>query len=269
MSPIEELLEIMARLRNPEHGCPWDRAQNFTSIAPYTLEEAYEVAEAIAREDRAALRDELGDLLLQVVFHARMAEEEGSFDFDAVARSIAAKLVRRHPHVFGDVRYVDSAEQSVDWERIKAAERAADGCHSALDGVPLALPALSRALKLQRRAARVGFDWDRPGPILAKLEEELGELREALAQGESMARLSDELGDVLFTWVNLARRLELDPEAALRGTNTKFERRFRHMERWLQAEGCRPEQLTLEELDRLWERAKAAERAPVAVSEPE
>lgn len=259
MNSIRELLDIMARLRDSEHGCPWDCAQDFATIAPYTIEEAYEVADAIAREDRAALKDELGDLLLQVVFHARMAEEEGSFDFADVASAIGAKLVRRHPHVFGAAEYADITEQTADWERIKADERQRRGETSALDGVPLALPALTRAAKLQRRAARVGFDWPNLAPVLDKLDEELRELRGALAEHDA-TRIREELGDLLFSCVNLARTLDQDPEAALAATNRKFERRFRCLEHWLHAEGRCPEQLTLAELDELWERAKREER---------
>ncbi len=263
MTELERLLQVMARLRDPRHGCPWDVEQTFATIAPYTIEEAYEVADAIAREDHAALKDELGDLLLQVVFHARMAEEESLFDFADVAAAIATKLIRRHPHVFADVEYADSAEQTADWERIKAVERAAAGQHSTLDGVPLALPALARATKLQKRAARVGFDWPSVEPVLDKLEEELAELREALAAGEAPERLAEELGDLLFVCANLGRHLDADPESALRQANDKFVRRFQRIEDWLRQQGRAPEQLSLVELDALWDRAKAEERDAV------
>ncbi|HUC61791.1 MAG TPA: nucleoside triphosphate pyrophosphohydrolase [Alphaproteobacteria bacterium] len=268
--PIDDLLAVMARLRDPQTGCPWDVKQDFATIAPYTIEEAYEVADAIARRDLVALRDELGDLLLQVVFHARMAEEQGRFDFEDVARGIADKMVRRHPHVFGNAVVRDAATQRVAWESHKAAERAAQSVRaggirapSALDGVALALPALLRAAKLQRRAARVGFDWKTPAPILAKIEEELAELRaEMKSKGRGRrARLADELGDLLFSVVNLARRLELDPEAALRGANAKFERRFRRVEALLRAAGKSAEGASLAEMEALWQRTKLEERA--------
>lgn len=259
---IERLLWVMARLRDPEGGCPWDREQDFASIAPYTIEEAYEVADAIARGDLAHLRDELGDLLLQVVYHAQMAREAGLFDFDDVARTIAEKMVRRHPHVFADAT-VDGAEaQSHAWEETKARERRdrAGDRHSILDDIPLALPALTRAQKLQRRAARVGFDWPEARQVLDKIEEEARELRAEIEAGGSAERLSDELGDLLFATVNLARHLGVDGEAALRQTNAKFERRFRAVEAGLDREGRRPEDATLDQMEALWERAKAAER---------
>lgn len=259
LSELERLLQVMARLRDPERGCPWDRAQDFTTIAPYTIEEAYEVADAIARSDRAALKDELGDLLFQVVFHARLAEEEGSFDFAAVAEAVASKLIRRHPHVFGDTRYASDAEQHAAWEQIKAAERGAKA--GVFAGVPLALPALTRATKLQQRAARVGFDWSALVPVLAKLDEELGELRAALDAGEERQRLSEELGDLLFACANLARHLQLDPEAVLRAANDKFMRRFQHIEATLREQDRRPEDADLAELDALWEDAKLRERS--------
>jgi nucleoside triphosphate diphosphatase len=261
MTELERLLQVMARLRDPERGCPWDVEQTFATIAPYTIEEAYEVAEAIARDDPSALKDELGDLLLQVVFHARMAEETGEFDFRDVAGAIAAKLIRRHPHVFADVEYADAAEQTADWERIKAEERAAAGQHSVFDGVPLALPALARAAKLQKRAARVGFDWPSIEPVLDKLDEELAELRAALAAGEPSERLAEELGDLLFVCANLGRHLHTDPETALRAANDKFVRRFRRIEALLREQDRQPEDLTLAELDALWEQAKSEERA--------
>ncbi len=261
MRRIEELLEIMARLRDPAGGCPWDRAQTFATIVPHTLEEAYEVADAIERGDLAALRDELGDLLFQVVFYAQMAREDGLFDFNDVVAAIADKLVRRHPHVFAEAEVDSAGGQSREWERHKAAERAARAAAerrspSALDGVPVALPALTRAAKLQRRAARVGFDWAETAEVLDKLEEEIGELRAELARGEARERIRAELGDVLFALVNLARRLDIDAEGALRGTNAKFEDRFRHIEAALEGQGRRAEDAPLEELERLWQAAK-------------
>jgi ATP diphosphatase len=256
--PLERLIAIMARLRDPERGCPWDRVQDFATIAPYTIEEAYEVAEAAELNDVPALRDELGDLLLQVVFHARMAEEAGSFAFNDVARAISDKMVRRHPHVFGDAAIASAAAQTVAWEEQKATEREAKGAASALDGVGSSLPALGRAAKLQRRAARVGFDWREVAPIFDKIEEEIAELRAAMNEGA--ARIEDEIGDLLFSVVNLARRLETDPEQALRGTCRKFERRFRHVEERLQAQGKAPGAASLDEMEAEWQWAKSAER---------
>ncbi|MCG8691930.1 MAG: nucleoside triphosphate pyrophosphohydrolase [Minwuiales bacterium] len=265
-SPITRLLRIMARLRDPDGGCPWDVEQTFASIAPYTIEEAYEVADAIEQDDMAALKDELGDLLLQVVFHAQMADEAGHFAFDDVAAAIGDKMVRRHPHVFADQTGIDSADrQTLNWESQKAAERAAKASQngetlSVLDGVTAALPALTRAIKLQNRAARVGFDWPDVRPVLDKLDEELGELRHELDNGAAPERVADEFGDVLFVLANLARHLKVDPESSLRSTNAKFERRFRRIEQWLTEAGTRPEDATLEDLDRLWDKAKAEER---------
>ena len=260
--PIDRLLAVMARLRDANGGCPWDLAQSFESIAPYTIEEAYEVADAIERKDMPGLVDELGDLLLQVVFHARMAEEMGAFDFDAVAEAIVAKMLRRHPHVFGTVGAPTPAAVNDNWEEIKAAERAAkkpaDGPSSVLDGVARALPALARAEKLQRRASRVGFDWGAPEPILDKIAEEIGELGAELATADK-ARITDELGDVLFAVVNLARHLDIDAEVALRGTNAKFERRFKYIEKMLLQGGRSPEESTLDEMDALWTEAKTTE----------
>ncbi len=264
---IDRLIEIMARLRHPERGCPWDAAQSFATIAPYTIEEAYEVADAIERQDLEGLRDELGDLLLQVVFHARIAEEAGTFDFDAIAGAIADKMIRRHPHVFGEEDIKDGESQRLAWEGHKAAERAAkaraagERAASALDGVALALPALTRALKLQRRAARVGFDWGELAPILDKVAEEMRELNAELAAAAPPARLEDELGDVLFSLVNLARRLALDPEAALRRANAKFERRFRRVESLLAERGKATADASLAEMDALWDLAKLEERS--------
>ena len=257
--PIDRLLAVMARLRDANSGCPWDLAQDFKTIAPYTIEEAYEVADAIEREDMPGLKDELGDLLLQVVFHSRMGEEIGAFDFDAVADAIVDKMLRRHPHVFGSVNAATQAAVNDNWESIKAAERAAKRGTgqpgSVLDGIATALPALSRAEKLQRRASRVGFDWGAPEPILDKIAEEIGELGAELPTADK-EKITDELGDVLFAVVNLARHLEIDPEVALRGTNAKFERRFKYIERMLSAKGKSPEQSTLEEMDALWNEAK-------------
>jgi ATP diphosphatase len=254
---LPRLLAIMARLRDRERGCPWDLEQDFDSIAPYTIEEAYEVADAIARRDLAGLRDELGDLLLQVVYHARMAEEAGAFAFEDVVRGIADKMVRRHPHVFGsDSRDKTAEEQTVDWERLKAVER---GAASALDGVAAGLPALTRAVKLQNRAARVGFDWPDATAVLAKIAEETAELVEARDAGDT-ARLTEEYGDLMFVMANLARHLKLDPEAALRAANAKFTRRFHAIEAALAAQGRRPADSTLAEMDALWDAAKRAER---------
>jgi MazG family protein len=259
MNEMKQLLELMARLRDPETGCPWDRAQTYASIVPYTIEEAYELADAIARGDRSELQQELGDLLLQVVFYAQLAQEEGAFTFADIVTTITEKMIRRHPHVFGSVKYRDHAEQTASWENIKAAERGMKTA-SVLDHVPLALPAATRAVKLQRKAARVGFDWAEPNAVLAKIEEELVEIRDALASGADSERIAEEVGDFLFASTNLARHLKVDPEAALRAANAKFERRFRQIEGWLAETGRTPEQVTLAEMDALWERAKAEER---------
>jgi ATP diphosphatase len=262
---IERLLWVMARLRDPDGGCPWDLEQDFASIAPYTIEEAYEVADAIARGNLEHLKDELGDLLLQVVYHAQMAKEAGLFDFDEVATAIADKMVRRHPHVFGTAEVESARQQSHAWEAAKAAERAdkagaAGADHGILDDVPLALPALVRAAKLQRRAARVGFDWPEARQVLDKLEEEIAELRAELEPGASAERLRDEIGDLLFAAVNLARHLDVDGESALRQANAKFERRFRTIEQALCARGRRLEDASLGEMEALWREAKARER---------
>ncbi|MGH8157951.1 MAG: nucleoside triphosphate pyrophosphohydrolase [Rhodanobacter sp.] len=262
---VADLLAIMARLRDPQHGCPWDVQQDFASIAPYTIEEAYEVADAIDRRDWSDLRDELGDLLLQVVFHARMAQEAGLFDFADVADTISRKMRRRHPHVFGDVRYADVEAQKQAWEDIKTAERMARGepaDTSALAGVSSGLPEWKRALKLQQRAAATGFDWADPQPVLAKLTEEVGEVRAEFANGADPARLEDEIGDVLFVVVNLARHAKVDFSRALRHANAKFERRFRQMEQLAAAEGGAFGERTLAEQEQLWQRAKALERQP-------
>ncbi len=259
MREIDRLVAIMAALRHPETGCPWDREQTFATIVPYTIEEVYEVAEAIDHGDMAALREELGDLLFQVVFHARMAEEAGAFDLADVARAIADKLERRHPHVFGDAE-IDSAEaQSEAWERHKAREREAKAQHSLMDDIPRALPALKRAVKLQRRAAKAGFDWDDPAPVMEKIEEELEEVREALNEGGDAQRLRHEIGDLLFACANLARHLGVDPEEAARGAGNRFESRFRFIESHLAGEGLIPEEADPETLERLWELAKRHE----------
>lgn len=251
----------MARLRDPDAGCAWDLEQNFATIAPYTVEEAYEVADAIERGDLRDLREELGDLLLQVVFHSRMAEEQQAFDFDDVADAISEKMIRRHPHVFGAADQRTSAEQTDAWEVIKAAERAGKGRDgSLLDDVPVGLPGLTRAVKLTARAARVGFDWPDAARVLEKLREETAELEAEILAGTGPARLRDELGDILFVCANLARKLDLEPEDALRSTNAKFARRFRFIETELARRGKTPDGSTLEEMDALWDAAKAAER---------
>ncbi|MBT3237687.1 MAG: nucleoside triphosphate pyrophosphohydrolase [Rhodospirillaceae bacterium] len=257
---IEHLIEIMALLRDPEKGCPWDVEQTFASIAPHTIEEAYEVADAIEQNDMAALTDELGDLLLQVVFHARMAEEDGIFSFDDVAGAICDKLVRRHPHVFSDTEIKTAEAQTSAWEEQKAQERQAksgnDTPPSALDGVTIGLPALMRALKLQKRAARVGFDWHEAADVLDKFAEEIAEMEDEMENNGSPERLEDELGDLLFTCVNLARKLGIDPEVALRKGNAKFERRFKGVEALLAKDGKTPVESDLEEMDALWAIAK-------------
>ncbi|MDM9644028.1 nucleoside triphosphate pyrophosphohydrolase [Rhizobium sp. S163] len=268
---ISRLIEIMAALRNPETGCPWDIVQTFETIKPYTIEEAYEVSDAIERNDMDDLCDELGDLLLQVVFHARMAEEAGEFSFGDVVEAITRKMIRRHPHVFArsDADTPDAVKKQ--WDDIKQAEkreraerRAARGISEDfkagfLGSVQRSFPALTEALKLQERAAKVGFDWSAPEPILDKIEEEIGELREALASGDH-AKVSDELGDLIFAVVNIGRHVKADPEQSLRGTNTKFRRRFNHIETSLEAEGETLEAATLERMEELWQAAKAIER---------
>jgi nucleoside triphosphate diphosphatase len=260
---ISRLIEIMAALRTPGTGCPWDLEQSFSTMAPYTIEEAYEVADAITRGDLADLCRELGDLLLQVAFHARMAEEAGAFDFGDVVQAITEKLLRRHPHVFSDTPAPSTQAVNALWERIKAEEKAARGVDEpagALAGVPVALPALTRALKLQAKAGRVGFDWNDPMAVLAKIREEADEIEQELAAGRR-ATAAAEVGDLLFAVVNLARHLAIDPEAALRATNLKFERRFAAIERALAARGKSPKDATLAEMDALWDAAKAAESA--------
>lgn len=272
MSHIETLRDIMAALRHPETGCPWDREQNFASIVPHTLEEAYEVAEAIERGDMAELRDELGDLLFQVVFYARLAEEQGEFDFDQVVEAIVDKLVRRHPHVFADAQVADAESQTRAWEAQKARERAARPAaqgevegSSTLAGIALALPGLTRAVKLQKRAARVGFDWPSVRPVMDKVREELNELQAELDEGAEHARLEEELGDLFFACTNLARHLRVEPETALRQANRKFERRFAQMEAMAQQiaqqQGVSMAGLDLNAWEDLWHRVKAEEQA--------
>jgi ATP diphosphatase len=267
---ISRLIEIMAALRAPVTGCPWDVEQSFETIAPYTIEEAYEVADAIQRGDMDDLRDELGDLLLQVVYHARMAEEAGAFSFGDVVNAVTTKMIRRHPHVFGDEEARGAGMAKGVWEKIKSEEKAGrrterlargldaeDHGQGFLDSVPLAFPALTRALKLQEKAARVGFDWSEARPILDKIEEEIGELREAMENADE-AEIKDEFGDVLFALVNFGRHLGIDSEAALAGTNEKFRARFHHVERALEASGRTLDEATLGEMETLWQQAKNA-----------
>ncbi len=251
---MQQLLEIMQRLRDPENGCPWDVEQNFSTIAPFTIEEAYEVADAIERGEMADLKDELGDLLFQVVFHAQMATEQGSFDFEDVHQAICDKMIRRHPHVFADLKIKDAAHQKRVWEDYKAAERTQKGEHSLMDGIPAAMAELTRAIKLQKRAAKVGFDWGSAGPVLDKFDEELSEMREAMACGDREA-MEDELGDLLFVATNLARQLDIDPGTALRRGNAKFERRFRAME---DAAGGHEglADMELDAMEALWQKVK-------------
>lgn len=268
---IKRLLEIMAALRQPETGCPWDIVQTFETIKPYTIEEAYEVADAIERGDMDDLCDELGDLLLQVVFHARMAEEAGEFAFGDVVEAVTRKMIRRHPHVFARSDADTPEAVKLQWDQIKQAEKAerqarrakrghaADGAASHLGSIQRSFPALVEALKLQERAAKVGFDWSEPEPILDKIEEEIGELRQALRE-KDRAKVSDELGDLIFAVVNIGRHVGTDPEMALRGTNTKFRRRFAHIERELEAGGETLDGATLERMEELWQAAKAIER---------
>ena len=260
---IERLLEIMRRLRDPETGCPWDIEQTFETIAPYTIEEAYEVADAIERQDWPELEAELGDLLLQSVYHTAIGEEAGHFSFQSVVTAVSNKMVARHPHVFGDENRNKSAQQQTrDWEAIKAAERAGKAQGRTLDGVAMNLPALTRALKLQKRAARVGFDWPDTSHVIDKIKEEAAELVEARDRLDHQDMV-DEMGDLLFVLANLARHLDIDPEEALRQTNTKFTRRFNAVEAALARQAKRPQESTLEEMDRLWDRVKATEKAKV------
>jgi MazG family protein len=261
--PMEALLLIMRQLRDPQCGCPWDIEQSFETIAPYTIEEAYEVADAIRQGDMAGLKGELGDLLLQVVYHAQMAAEAGHFAFDDVAEAIGTKMVLRHPHVFGDVEIRSAEEQTIAWEELKAQERAAAGhakAKSVLADVPRALPALKRAAKMQKRAARVGFDWPDKSHVFDKIGEELGELKDAIAADTDKAHMAEELGDLLFVLANLARHLDIDPETALEDANAKFMRRFGRVEALLAEQGRAPEDSDLMEMDALWNRAKEEER---------
>jgi MazG family protein len=276
---IQRLLDIMARLRDPQRGCPWDLEQSFKTIAPYTVEEAYEVADAIERDDLPSLRDELGDLLFQVVFHSQMAREQGAFSFDDVVNAICDKMERRHPHVFGSAQIENAEAQSVAWEEQKRRERAEKNA-SVLDDVPVALPALTRANKLGKRAAQVGFEWSDVNGALEKLDEEIAEFKAEVRahfclhadsskhgeadphRGRQQERLAAEIGDVLFCVVNVCRYLKIDPEAALKSTNASFERRFRYVEQGLRAQGKTPQQATLAEMDQLWDEGKARERQP-------
>lgn len=260
---MQQLLDIMAQLRNPETGCPWDRQQDFSTIAPYTIEEAYEVADAIERGNREELKDELGDLLFQVVFHAQLASEEGVFNFDGVVEAICDKMIRRHPHVFprpGDspVEIADAAEQTDAWEHAKAREREARGATSLLDGVPRGMAELQRSVKLQKRAARVGFDWGSPEPVVEKFTEEALELQEAMQSGDQVA-IEDELGDLLFVMTNLARQLKIDPARALRQANLKFEQRFRAVEKVAGSQAAL-QAMSLEEMEDLWQQVKQRRR---------
>ncbi|WP_312381187.1 nucleoside triphosphate pyrophosphohydrolase [Pseudomonas oryzihabitans] len=277
MYKLDDLLHLMARLRDPRHGCPWDLRQDYASIVPHTLEESYEVADAIARRDFPQLRDELGDLLFQVVYYSQLGREDGHFDFAQVVDGITRKLVRRHPHVFPDgdlhgpldLPRLDEATIKRRWEEIKAEERAEKAAApeqlSLLDDVPAALPALSRAAKLQKRAANVGFDWADATPVVAKIQEELDEVREAMANGQA-AQVAEEVGDLLFVMVNLARHLQVDAEDALRQANAKFERRFRFIEEALKAQDRTPQEASLEEMDALWDAAKVEEKGAVGHS---
>lgn len=277
MYQLDDLLHLMARLRDPRHGCPWDLHQDYASIVPHTLEEAYEVADAIAKRDFPQLRDELGDLLFQVVYYSQLGREDGHFDFAQVVDGITRKLVRRHPHVFPDgdlhgpldLPRLDEATIKRRWEEIKAEERAEKAAApeqlSLLDDVPAALPALSRAAKLQKRAANVGFDWADATPVVAKIQEELDEVREAMANGQA-TQVAEEVGDLLFVMVNLARHLQVDAEDALRQANAKFERRFRYIEEALKAQGRTPQEASLEEMDAFWDAAKVEEKGVVGHS---
>ena len=261
MENTARLLKVMATLRDPEKGCAWDIEQTFATIAPYTVEEAYEVADAIQRDDMDDLRDELGDLLLQVVFHSQMAKDAGIFDFEAVAGGICEKMIRRHPHVFSDLQFDSMAQQKAHWEMLKAEEREKKGSasdSSALDGVAITLPAMVRAEKIQKRAARVGFDWPDSNGVFDKLAEEVQELREAINAGDQGA-MQEELGDLLFTVVNLSRHLDMSPDAALQHSTAKFERRFRHVENSLADDGRKVENTDSDSLEQYWQQAKKSE----------
>ncbi len=264
-APIDQLLDIMSKLRNPDGGCPWDLEQNFETIAPHTIEEAYEVAEAISRNDMAELKDELGDLMFQVVFYAQMAKEAGDFDFNDVITGISEKMIRRHPHVFGGADIATAEAQTTAWEETKARERAEKTKHtdkvpSALDGVAETLPALTRAVKLQKRAARVGFDWPSIAPVFDKIEEELGELRTEIDEDGSKDRIAEEYGDLLFVLANLGRHLELEPETVLRSANRKFIRRFQTVEQRIEDKGKIIDQSSLEEMDKIWNEVRAEDK---------
>ncbi len=266
MNEMQRLLEVMVSLRDPDHGCPWDKQQSFATILPYTLEEVYEVAEAIDQKDMTALREELGDLLFQIVFYAQMAKEAGEFDFDDIAAEISEKLVQRHPHVFADADIGSAEAQTHAWEKHKERERhskaaAQQRAASVLDNVPVALPGLMRAMKLQRRAARVGFDWPDIEPVLDKIEEELAEVREVLVEGGDQERMQHEVGDLIFACVNLGRHAGIDPEVAMRGVNARFESRFRRVESLAAEQNQTLSEMPLEEMDKLWDQAKAEEAA--------
>ena len=266
MSQIQRLLEVMASLRDPAHGCPWDKEQTFATILPYTLEEVYEVADAIDRNDMTALREELGDLLFQIVFYAQLAKEAGEFEFDDIVAEISAKLIQRHPHVFAGADIASAEAQTHAWEKHKERERHAKASEqqrevSVLDNIPLALPGLMRAMKLQRRAARLGFDWPDIAPVLNKIEEELAEVREVLAQGGERDKLLHEVGDLLFACVNLGRHAGIEPEVAMRSVNSRFETRFRRVEALAREQNQTLAEMSLEEMDKLWDQAKAEEAA--------
>jgi ATP diphosphatase len=258
-SNINQLLEIMQRLRDPDNGCPWDIEQDFVTIAPYTIEEAYEVSDAITRNNMDDLRDELGDLLFQTVFHAQMADELGEFNFSDVVQSVCDKMTRRHPHVFADTKIKDSVAQTEAWEKQKASERRNRGSQGVLSDIPIALPATMRALKLQQRAARVGFDWPDVKPIFDKLQEEIIELQNELKAEDNHANIENEMGDILFVCINLARKLNVSPEMALTRTNKKFTTRFKHIEVALKSKGKTPETSNLQEMEQLWRQAKSKE----------
>lgn len=261
MDKMQKLIDIMAKLRDPKDGCAWDVEQTFETIAPYTIEEAYEVSEAIDNNDMDALKDELGDLLFQAVFHARMAEEAGHFKFDDVVDAISDKMIRRHPHVFGDAKYRDAEEQTIAWEEQKAKERKEKKQHSILEGVTVGLPALTRAVKLQKRAARVGFDWPDTSQVIDKLNEEMAELSaELIADKQDHAKIEEEFGDMMFVYANLARHLKIDPEQALKKANNKFTRRFNQIEAEVDVSDKEFEDYTLDELEELWVKAKNAEK---------
>jgi ATP diphosphatase len=261
MDNLQKLLDIMEKLRDPNDGCAWDVEQTFETIAPYTIEEAYEVAEAIDNKDMDALKDELGDLMFQAVFHARMAEEEGHFNFADVIDAISDKMIRRHPHVFGDENYRDSEDQTIAWEEQKARERAAKKQKSILDGVTVGLPALTRAVKLQKRAARVGFDWPNTSGVIDKLNEEMAELSEELiAKKQDHEKIEEEFGDMMFVYANLARHLKIDPEQALKKANNKFTRRFNKIEQEIENKQSSFDQYSLDELEELWVKAKKEEK---------